>query len=51
MVKLETTECISINNNGKIYTDCMEFSLLRFLQIMMCDSGKVEKNGQKYCYK
>ena len=34
---LETTECIEINNNGRTYTDCMEFSLLRFLQLLMYD--------------
>lgn len=32
---LETTECVQINNNGKIYTDCMEFSLLRFLHLIL----------------
>jgi hypothetical protein len=31
---LETTECIIIDNNGKIYTDCMEFSLLRFIHML-----------------
>lgn len=34
MKLLETTECISIINNGRKYTDCMEFSLLRFLHIL-----------------
>ena len=27
---LETTECVQINNNERIYTDCMEFSLFFF---------------------
>ncbi len=31
---LETTECIEINNKGRKYTDCMEFSLLRFIQLI-----------------
>jgi hypothetical protein len=38
---LETTECIEIKNNGRIYTDCMEFSLLRFLQLMMYDKEQL----------
>jgi hypothetical protein len=42
-MKLETTECISIENNGRKYTDCMEFSLLRFLQMLTYDpTCKVE---------
>ncbi len=31
---LETTECISISNNERSYTDCMEFSLLRFVHMI-----------------
>ena len=42
---LETTECITINNKGKIYTDCMEFSLLRFFQMMYYDPEELEING------
>jgi len=38
---LETTECIEIKNNGRIYTDCMEFSLLRFLQLIMYDKEQL----------
>ena len=38
---LETTECVQINNNERIYTDCMEFSLLRFLQLIMYDSNQI----------
>lgn len=38
---LETTECIEIKNNGRNYTDCMEFSLLRFLQLLMYDKEQL----------
>lgn len=31
---LETTECIPIENSGRNYTDCMEFSLLRFVHMI-----------------
>ena len=31
---LETTECITISNNDCEYTDCMGFSLLRFIQLL-----------------
>lgn len=31
---LETTECIPIRNKGRDYTDCMEFSLLRFAHMI-----------------
>lgn len=34
-MKLETGECIFINSNNRTFTDCMEFSLLRFTQLMM----------------
>lgn len=34
-MKLETGECIYIDSNNRIFTDCMEFSLLRFTQLMM----------------
>lgn len=43
---LETTECIQINNNGRIYTDCMEFSLLRFLQLIIYDSNQIIEIGK-----
>jgi hypothetical protein len=42
---LETTECITINNKGKIYTDCMEFSLLRFFQMMHYEPAEIEQFG------
>ena len=38
---LETSECIEITNNGRIYTDCMEFSLLRFLQLCTYDLDQI----------
>ena len=38
---LETSECIEISNNKRIYTDCMEFSLLRFLQLCTYDSEQI----------
>jgi len=38
---LEGTECIAIKNNGRNYTDCMEFSLLRFLQLLMYDKEQL----------
>jgi hypothetical protein len=34
---LETTECIPIWNLGRRYTDCVEFSLLRFLHIVSAE--------------
>ena len=40
---LDTTECIMINNNGVKYTDCMEFSLLRFAHLLMADPEKIFK--------
>lgn len=49
---LETTECVQINNNERIYTDCMEFSLLRFLQLIMYDSIQIKDIGKsKYNFK
>ncbi len=41
-MELETTECIPISNKDREYTDCMEFSLLRCLQMMTYDPNKVE---------
>ncbi len=42
---LETTECIGINSKGREYTDCMEFSLLRFLQLMLFSASQVSDQG------
>ena len=42
---LETTECISIVNKGRSYTDCMEFSLLRFLQLLAHCPEQIEQSG------
>ncbi len=42
---LETTECTLINNNDISYTDCMEFSFLRFIQLLLYEPKKIEKNG------
>ena len=42
---LETGECILINNQNRVYTDCMEFSLLRFLQLLTCDVNQLKING------
>jgi hypothetical protein len=41
---LETTECIPINNRGRKYTDCMEFSLLRFLHLLFFDEKEIKAN-------
>lgn len=41
---LETTECQRINSKGRIFTDCMEFSILRFLHLMMFKSNKKSFN-------
>ncbi len=41
---LETTECISIENKGRIYTDCMEFSLLRFLHLIGYCPNQMEQS-------
>jgi len=40
---LEISECILINNNGRSYTDCMEFSLLRFMQLLVYDPKELSK--------
>ena len=42
---LETGECILINNQNRVYTDCMEFSLLRFLQLLTCNVNQLKING------
>ena len=41
---LETTECIQISNRGRNYTDCMEFSLLRFLHLLVFDEKELKEN-------
>jgi hypothetical protein len=41
---LETTECIGIKNNGRNYTDCMEFSLLRFLHLIFYSESQLFLN-------
>lgn len=43
---LITGECVEINNLGRIYTDCMEFSLLRFFQLMLCDEESIKTKSQ-----
>ncbi len=42
---LETTECVPIKNNGRDYTDCMEFSLLRFMQIILFSEDQIKEKG------
>lgn len=42
---LETTECIAIKNRGRDYTDCMEFSLLRFMHIIFYSESQMEFQG------
>lgn len=42
---LETTECIIVNNKGRKYTDCMEFSLLRFLHLLFFDEKEIQTNN------
>lgn len=46
---LKTTECILINHSGMEYTDCMEFSLLRFLQILLFDPNEIDDH-EFSCY-
>jgi hypothetical protein len=43
---LDTTECIPITNKNKTYTDCMEFSLLRFLHFIFSDPEEINKNNK-----
>lgn len=45
---LETSECIEISNNGRTYTDCMEFSLLRFLQLCTYDTNQIISNKHSF---
>tara|TARA_B100000768_G_scaffold181849_1_gene206855 strand:- start:2218 stop:2937 length:720 start_codon:yes stop_codon:yes gene_type:complete len=45
---LETGECILIRNQNRVYTDCMEFSLLRFLQLLTCDINQIKKDGKSH---
>ncbi len=42
---LETTEYIPIKNNGRDYTDCMEFSLLRFLHMIFYSKEQINQNN------
>lgn len=42
---LETSECIPIQNDNITYTDCMEFSLLRFMQLLLYDAKQMSKEG------
>lgn len=49
---LETTECINIINKGRSYTDCMEFSLLRFIQLIGYCPDEINRDGcSKYSSK
>lgn len=49
---LQTTECLPINNFGKEYTDCMEFSLYRFLHILFFNPEEIRSNGNsKYDFR
>lgn len=49
---LQTTECLPINNFGKEYTDCMEFSLYRFFQILFFSPEEIRANGNsKYNFR
>ncbi len=41
---LETSECIPIQNNGRNYTDCMEFSLLRFMHLIFFAEEEILAN-------
>ena len=42
---LETSECILIHNtNNRSYTDCMEWTLLRFMQLMLYDENYLIDN-------
>lgn len=51
-MSLETSECIPINNDGRQYTDCMEFSFLRFLHLMKFDVYQINQFGySKYSSK
>jgi len=43
---IETSECITIHNRGRVYTDCMEFSLLRFLHMLSMDVASMHRTGR-----
>ncbi len=47
---LETTECIEIDNYGKHYTDCMEFSLLRFIHMIFSSEKEINEEGLSNYY-
>ncbi len=42
---LQVTECIGIKNKGRDYTDCMEFSLLRFLHLIFYSEEQIKENN------
>jgi len=48
-MSLGTSECIPINSNGREYTDCMEFSLLRFLHLLLYDVKQLKMKGNSTC--
>ena len=48
MSMLETTECIPIKNSGRNYTDCMEFSLLRFVHMIYYSKSEDNPNISSY---
>ena len=46
---LETSECVLIHNTNNIsYTDCMEWTLLRFMQLMLYDQTTLIDGKMKY---
>jgi len=46
---LETSECVLIHNtNNRSYTDCMEWTLLRFMQLMLYDQTTLIDGKMKY---
>jgi len=42
---LETTECIPIKTRDREFTDCMEFSLLRFLHFIFYSTSEIKNHG------
>jgi hypothetical protein len=52
---LKTSECVLINNKNRSYTDCMEWTLLRFMQILLCETTESndsnDSNDSVYNYK
>ena len=45
---LEISECIPIVNKKRCYTDCMEFSLLRFTQLLLYDIKEINSGYSYY---